>query len=453
MIRKTAALCALLMLAATMLRAAAGFENDDRVVFFGDSITHGGTYHLYLRDYYYTRYPEKSFEFINRGLSGDSADGALKRLNADVFAARPSRVLIHFGMNDIGRNNYGIRPITPGLEKARSAAIVKYDANLETLIRLLTQKEIKVTILSPTPYDETMVQDGENLVGCAGALAKCAEIGRRLGESYRCDAIDLLTPMLQLNREVQRRNPADTIISADRVHPREVGHPIIAGLILEAQQQPAEVAAVTLDAGSGKVTATRNCEVKDLAVKSGEITFVYLPAALPFPLFPEQARVDQLYGFSAKFNREPLTVTGLEAGQYRLLMNGVPVGEFTAADFAAGVNLAVLPSSPLQQQSQQIRKLVRAVGALESKLCVVGQVRALFDARKVKESDPAAVNAFWEQLFKQYANNDKYWRGLRKTYEETLPRRNEIEKERESLLAEIEKARKVEPVKMMIKKP
>lgn len=452
MIRKTAALFALLVLAVAMLRAAAGFENDDRVVFFGDSITHGGTYHLYLRDYYYTRYPGKSFEFLNRGLSGDSAAGALKRLGTDVISARPTRVLVHFGMNDIGRNNYGLKPITPGLEKTRRAAIIAYDANLEALIRQLTAKNIKVTILSPTPYDETMVQDGENLVGCANALAQCATIGRRLGASYHCDTIDLLTPMLELNREVQRRNPADTIISTDRVHPREVGHPIIAGLILEAQQVPGEVAAATIDAGSGKVTATRNCIVKDLTAKPGEIEFSYLPAALPFPLFPEQARVDQLWGFSAKLNREPLTVTGLEPGKYKLLMNGAPVGEFTAAEFAAGVNLAVLAASPLQHQSQQIRKGVRAVGALEAKLCVLGQVKAMFDARKVKANDPEAVNACWEQLFKQYANNDKYWRGLRKTYEETLPRRIEIAKERESLLAEIEKARKVEPVKVSIRK-
>jgi len=452
MIKKSAAVIALLMLAAIMLRAATGFENGDRVVFFGDSITHGGTYHLYLRDYYYTRYPGKEFTFINRGLSGDSAAGALKRLGADVLPLRPLRVTVHFGMNDIGRNNYGRKPITPGLEKARRDAIVAYDANLESLIKQLTAQGIKVTIISPTPYDETLVRDGENLVGCAAALARCAEIGRRIGESYQCDTIDVLTPMLRINGEVQRRDPADTIISADRVHPREVGHPIFAGLILEAQNQPGEVAAATIDAAAGKTTETRNCEVRDLTVAPGEVKFTYLPAALPFPLFPEQARVDQIYGFSAKFNREPLAIKGLEPGKYQLRMNGAPAGEFSAAEFSAGVNLAVLAASPLQQQSQQIRKLVRAVGALESKLCVLSQVRALFAARKVKADDPAAVDSCWEQLFKQNAGNVQYWRNLRKTYEETLPKQKEVNRERDALLAEIEKARKVEPVTVIVKK-
>ncbi len=435
------------------LSAAQGFEDEDRVVFFGDSITHGGTYHLYLRDYYYTRYPGASFHFVNRGLSGDSAGGALARIALDVAPHRPNRVLVHFGMNDIGRNHYGRKPITPGLEKARRAALVKYAENLENVVKRLTDSEIRVTILSPTPYDETMVRDGENLVGCVDALAECAEIGRRVARRYQCDTIDVLTPMLRINGEVQKRDPSDTIISADRVHPREVGHPILAGLILEGQQQPAEVAACTIDAASGKATETRNCEISDAVCSADGAAFVYLPRALPFPLFPEREKVDRIYGFTGKFNREPLKVTGLKAGEYLLAMDGLPVGRFSAADFAAGVNLAVLPDSPLQKQSQKIRSLVRAVGALEARLCVLSQVRALYAAHKVKPNDAAAADALWERLFKQYADNDKYWRGLRKTYEEVLPKQREIDKERDALLAEIETLRKIEPVKIEIKKP
>ena len=34
---------------------AAPFQDGDVVVFFGDSITHGGQYHAYMADYYTTR--------------------------------------------------------------------------------------------------------------------------------------------------------------------------------------------------------------------------------------------------------------------------------------------------------------------------------------------------------------------------------------------------------------
>ena len=37
---------------------AAPFNDGDRVVFFGDSITHGGFYGEYVNLFYATRYPE-----------------------------------------------------------------------------------------------------------------------------------------------------------------------------------------------------------------------------------------------------------------------------------------------------------------------------------------------------------------------------------------------------------
>ena len=37
---------------------SAAFKDGDRVVFFGDSITHGGRYGEYVNLFYATRYPE-----------------------------------------------------------------------------------------------------------------------------------------------------------------------------------------------------------------------------------------------------------------------------------------------------------------------------------------------------------------------------------------------------------
>ena len=45
---------------AVLLAQAAPFKDGDRVVFFGDSITHGGFYGEYVNLFYATRYPERN---------------------------------------------------------------------------------------------------------------------------------------------------------------------------------------------------------------------------------------------------------------------------------------------------------------------------------------------------------------------------------------------------------
>ena len=63
---------------ATVLSTAAAshgeapmFTNGDRVAFIGDSITHDGTYHAFIYDFYLTRFPGRRVAFLNCGISGD----------------------------------------------------------------------------------------------------------------------------------------------------------------------------------------------------------------------------------------------------------------------------------------------------------------------------------------------------------------------------------------------
>ena len=60
----------LMIVAASCLALAAGaapFGDGDRVVFWGDSITHGGSYVKMLADFYLTRYPDRAVRFYNAG--------------------------------------------------------------------------------------------------------------------------------------------------------------------------------------------------------------------------------------------------------------------------------------------------------------------------------------------------------------------------------------------------
>jgi hypothetical protein len=55
-------------------------------------------------------------------------------------------------------------------------------------------------------------------------------------------------------------------------------------------------------------------------------------------------------------NQEPLRVTGLKSGSYTLLIDGTNVGNFSSADLANGVNLALL-NTPMSQQANEVYQL------------------------------------------------------------------------------------------------
>ena len=89
-----AAVFAAAALGAAASASAAMFKDGDRVVFFGDSITAGGSYHRFLSDYYLTRCPDADIRFFNAGVGGDNSFGALRRFTDDVYRALRLRRLL-----------------------------------------------------------------------------------------------------------------------------------------------------------------------------------------------------------------------------------------------------------------------------------------------------------------------------------------------------------------------
>ena len=78
------------------------FKKGERVVFVGNSITHGGHYHSFVWLYYMTRFPNKPITIMNAGIGGESAWDIKDRLDYDVFDRKPTYVTLTFGMNDTG---------------------------------------------------------------------------------------------------------------------------------------------------------------------------------------------------------------------------------------------------------------------------------------------------------------------------------------------------------------
>ncbi len=61
------------------------------IIFLGDSITEG----------FPTEQLLKEFSIVNKGISGDSTESVLDRLNRDVIALKPSAVFLLVGINDL----------------------------------------------------------------------------------------------------------------------------------------------------------------------------------------------------------------------------------------------------------------------------------------------------------------------------------------------------------------
>ena len=126
------------------------FEEGERVVFVGNSITHGGHYHSFIWLYYMTRFPDKPITIMNAGIGGESAWDMKDRLDYDVFNRKPTYVTLTFGMNDTGYDIY-MKGDAKELSEQRIAKSLESYQEIEE--RLLAKNKICLLYTSPSPRD------------------------------------------------------------------------------------------------------------------------------------------------------------------------------------------------------------------------------------------------------------------------------------------------------------
>ena len=360
----------LLLLAAfcclpAFLCRAEPFRDGDTVVFFGDSITHAGHYHKYIADFYRTRYPERRIRFVNSGIGGDTAAGAMKRIPEDIAEYDPTWVVFHFGMNDVDRGSY-FDESSPNLLKRRANAYAKYSSSLDNLVKKVSEAapRAKFIYMTPTIYDDTAIPTNipakatgwatVNQKGCSVALSLMAGHVLSLSERDGAVGIDLFTPLQNYVALRRKSEPHFMLTSWDRVHPGAKGHYIMAWTFLKAQGVDSVVSDVAVDASTLSVLRKSNAQVKDIAQVEGGVAFTVLEKALPFPLDKSAQKIVEEFGFLKSFCKELVCVAGLPPGRYALSVDGTKVGEWTAAEFAAGVDLAGVSAMPQNAQAYAV---------------------------------------------------------------------------------------------------
>src|SRR5215204_804242 len=119
-------------------RAEFALRNGDTVAFLGDSITAARGYTKIVEHYTLMRFPDRRVQFFNAGKGGDTATGAVQRLERDVFGRGATVVTVALGVNDIG---WGM--------KADAAHQQAYLDGIRTIIERCQARKVRVFICSP----------------------------------------------------------------------------------------------------------------------------------------------------------------------------------------------------------------------------------------------------------------------------------------------------------------
>lgn len=432
----------------------APFADGERVLFLGDSITRAGGWHSQLATFYATRFPDRRITWLNAGISGDTAAGAVQRLQWDVLDHEPTTVVVMFGMNDVGR------PDLPG-EIGGEERVELYRKNMTELLTQLTKAGVNVVICTPSPYDAAADLPAEANPQIDPALVACAAVAGELAARFKLPLVDFHGVMREIAADYQKTNPAFTLIGNDRVHPGAMGNTVMADQFLQAQGVTGVISETTIDAVTGKATSVANAAVENLSVDGDRLDFVLLEKSLPMPidgaarqalrLSPEnelekalaqmdpQKAAHTFPGWDGvpmrdQRHRQMLTVGGLADGEYELFIDDEPVGRWWNDDLAAGINLSGLRSSPQYQQAEKIAAAqAKRHGAASLGPRMIAFIRLFtLDPAGISEDDAPAVKAALEALIADAGAKDRpdlgtggYAQAMAKKYLELKPKEAE----------------------------
>lgn len=202
------------------------FENNDRIVFAGDSVTDmesaqpvgeglfegvGKGYVRVVENMLAVWYPELNIRVTNAGTSGNTSRDLLERFDRDVVALKPSWVSICIGINDVWRQFDS--PAIPELHVLPD----EYEKNVEEMIRKVKDDVKGIFILTPY-YMEANREDKMR-----ARMDEYVAICKKLSDKYGCIFVDF-----QKLYEDYCQIRHSCYIAWDRVHPNQIGSTLMA---------------------------------------------------------------------------------------------------------------------------------------------------------------------------------------------------------------------------------
>ncbi len=207
------------------------FDNGDRIVFAGDSVTDMGStqpvgeglgdnmgrgYPRVIENLVYASYPELSLRFTNSGISGNTSRDLKARFKRDVLDLNPQWVSICIGINDVWRQFD--MPAMP------DAAVTPED--YESNLRIMIEESLKIAkgVIIATPY--YMEPNKEDFM--RKRMQEYVDICEKLAKEYECIFVDF-----QEMYDKYFKYKHSSLIAWDRVHPNQIGATLMAKAWLE----------------------------------------------------------------------------------------------------------------------------------------------------------------------------------------------------------------------------
>jgi lysophospholipase L1-like esterase len=436
--------CVILLLTVTLSAAdVPAFETGDRVAFIGDSITHGGTYHANVYLFYATRFPDKPFKAYNCGVGSDNAPGTCIRFDSDIAVHRPNVATIMLGMNDAWSSGFGQGEPTEKMLDSRKRAYDTYTRGMDKLVASLNDLDCRLILIKPSIYDQTAQLETTNFVGKNDMLIDFGDYLETLAEKNDATIVDFTTPMLEVNARLQADDPTATVVGRDRVHPGHAGHFVMSYAFLKAQNMPALVSSIELDAHAKTTGPLINCNIDGQAnFTDNALSFTCTENALPFPINNAQTKALAWVPFQQELNQQVFKVTGLEPGDYELSIDDTPVGTFSADALATGINLSDNHETPQYQQALRVSE------ACNKRIAVTNKLRLLVFMRHIiiRNQNPPIDQSDLEAVTKVVNDRaekarDKSWynyhKGQADNFLEYLPQEADLKASEEALMDQI----------------
>ena len=197
-----------------------------RVLFQGDSVTDAGRirenpadlgqgYPQYAAGLLQKRYPEISWEFINRGIGGNRTGDLLARWRTDCIDLQPDLVSILIGINDTWRT----------FDQNDPTSVERFEENYRRLLEdVQAHTHAKILMLEPFVLHDTSDKDAWR-----ADLDPKIQAVRRLAWEYA----DAFVPLDGLFAAACVERPP-LYWTADGVHPVEAGARLIAAAYADA---------------------------------------------------------------------------------------------------------------------------------------------------------------------------------------------------------------------------
>ena len=336
-------------------------ESKDRetLLFMGDSITQTNPYTAQIEHYLLTRYPNTDIKFVNAGYSGTTASNGYNMLEWNVLSEKPDIVFISYGVNDINRALYE----NGGTDAEKQAAIDGCVNNIERIVNVLLENDVKVILSTPFFYDDgDYGEDSPHpaIDGINEALKKVGNGVKTIGEKYNLKVVDTWKITNDVSEQTRAEKGGQMVMHwSDRVHLRPTGGYAMLYQFVKDMGLNELVASIDIDASASKIIA-ENATVKLLECDERKVEYTYLANAIPLATesYYKEAK-DLFVGMDiSDINQEIIRATGLLDGTYSICFDGVEIIKCTSDELAEGINIAELSNNPAQIKAKNVVKYV-----------------------------------------------------------------------------------------------